>query len=265
MEFYVIHEPPFAVNDSGKCKAQWVGVAQYGTKSFPVIPPGLEKGDSVHVTRDTFEDHIKGTRGLALAPIRTYKEKNNVCRFAVIDIDVCNYTYTWLIVRLYEAGFKFCAFRSKSGGLHLYFFFAETENAGDVITSLSHIIEVFGLAKIFNNKVEIFPKQSVCVQGESQANCIFLPYFNAYNDCPNRMINSNNKLINFEKGLGVIQTMITTLKEIDRILEALPYSDAPYCTQSILLSGKLSEGDYRSNFLMHTAIYLKKKYTDNFY
>jgi len=265
-DFYVLHQPPFAqTGTKGKLKASWVGVAEYGTISFPAVPNGKEKGDYVPVTRQTFEDHLAGKAGLALSPIGSYENRHNVCWFAVIDIDTYGVNYTWLIRRLYEHGFKFSAFRSKSGGLHLYFFFADAEPAAKVIGVLTDIVDAYGLARLYT--AEIFPKQAVCAAGTSQANCIFLPYFNAAHPaaCPNKMITLENKLINIDKGLPLISSAVTTVKELEETVRNLPYSDAPYCTQSLLLSGYLSEGDKRNNFLCHTGIYLKKKYADDFY
>jgi len=57
--FFVCHQKPFAEKE-GKLKASWCGFAAYGTKSFPKIPEGLEKGDLVPVTKERYREHLNG-------------------------------------------------------------------------------------------------------------------------------------------------------------------------------------------------------------
>jgi hypothetical protein len=57
---------------------------------------------------------------------------------------------------------------------------------------------------------------------------------------------------------------VDDLEEINSVLDRLPYGDAPYCVQMILLTGALAENDGRNNFLFSAAVYLKKKYEDGF-
>jgi len=79
------------------------------------------------------------------------------------------------------------------------------------------------------------------------------------------MLTGEGKTVGLVKAISHCETMFTTLKELQTILDGLPYSDAPYCIQAILLTGALAEGDYRNNFLFSAAIYCKKKYMENFY
>jgi hypothetical protein len=58
--------------------------------------------------------------------------------------------------------------------------------------------------------------------------------------------------------------MFTSVKELNSIIDVLPYGDAPYCVQMVLLTGALAENDGRNNFLFSAAIYLKKKYEEGF-
>jgi len=267
--FYVHHQAPF-IEKEGKLKASWCGFAAYGTKSFPKVPEGYEKGDLVPVTKEHYREHLNGGNGIAIAPLCNTKDKNNVCYFAAIDIDVYDVNFTWLIRRLYQLGFKFAAFLSKSGGLHLYFFFTEAESGEKVIGTLNKIVEVFGLNRLFVNdkkksKVEVFPKQATFIPGDKNVNCLFLPYYSAAKDCKNRMLTAEGKLVGIEKAIPVMESMFTSVKEINSALENLPYSDAPFCIQMVLLTGALAENDGRNNFLFSAAIYLKKKYRDDFY
>jgi len=214
---------------------------------------------------------LNGGNGIAVAPLCNTKEKNNVCYFAAIDIDVYNTTFTWLVRRLYRLGFKFAAFLSKSGGLHLYFFFTEAEPGEKVIGALNKIVEVFGLNRLFVNdkkksKVEVFPKQATFIPGDKNVNCLFLPFYNsaAKDGCKNRMFTAEGKLVGIVKAIPVMESMFTSVREIQDTLGNLPYSDAPFCIQMILLTGALAENDGRNNFLFSAAAYLKKKFRDGF-
>jgi hypothetical protein len=265
--FYVKHQPPFHENESGKLTAKWFGFALYNRRNRP--PEDKEEGDLIPVTRNLYKEHLNGGDGLAIAPITNTANKNNVCFFAVIDIDVYDVNFTWLISRLYRNGFKFAAFRSKSGGLHIYFFFSAPEAADKAVRALERIVEVYGLGRLFVNeqkksKVEIFPKQTTFVPGEKNAGCIFLPFYNTANKSRQNMVTAEGKLLGIVKALPLIEDMFTSVKEINRTLDELPYSDAPYCVQMLLLSGALGENDGRNNFLFSAAIYLKKKYNEAF-
>jgi len=272
--FFVKHQAPFTEKE-GKLKASWCGFAVYNKRN--PAPEGKEAGDLIPVTIDHYRDHLNGKDGLAISPLTNVVDENgevkkrNVCYFAAIDIDVYDVNFKWLVRRLYQFGFQFAAFLSKSGGVHLYFFFREAESADKVIETLSKIVEVFGLDRLFVNakkksKVEIFPKQATFIPGETNANCLFLPFYAANKDaCKNKLLTAEGKLLGITKALPVIENMFTSLQEINGVLKKLPYSDAPYCIQMILLTGALAEKDGRHNFLFSAGIYLKKKHRDNFY
>jgi hypothetical protein len=266
--FYVKHQAPFHEEEGGKLKSSWINFAKYNQYNPP--PEGKEDGDLIPVTKALYRDHLNGKDGLAIAPITNTKDKRNVCYHAAIDIDSYNTNFTALIQRLHSDGFQFAAFRSKSGGLHLYFFFINPEPAAKVIAALEKIVEVYGLAKIFRkgeiSKVEIFPKQDSLVPGKDKARCLLLPFYNAArpDECTTKMITPEGKLVGIAKALTLIKDVFSSLKAVNSVIAGLPYDDAPYCIQTILLSGILEENDGRNNFLFHAAIYLKKKYEDSF-
>jgi hypothetical protein len=259
--FFVKHQAPFTEQE-GKRKAAWCGFAVYNKRNPP--PEGKENGDLIPVTKKLYQEHLNGGDGLAIAPLMNTQDKRNVCFYAVLDIDVYGVNFTWLVNRLYRAGFKFAAFLSKSGGLHIYFFFGEPEPGDKVIETLEKIAEVYGLGRLFVNeknkgKVEIFPKQAAFVPGDKNVNCLFLPFYNAANKSRQNMLTAEGKLLGIKKALPVIADMFTSVKELNSTLDGLPYGDAPYCIQMLLLTGALQEGDFRDNFLCCTAIYFKKK------
>ena len=255
--FYVKHQPPFTKDeDTGKVKGKWVGIAKdRATKEI------------LSVTPEKYKEHLTGGDGLALEPLR----ENNKCFFAVIDIDVTDVNYTTLVQRLYKHGLKFAPFVSKSGGLHVYFFFQEEESGKDAMEAVTRVVEIFGLGRLYTSdkgksKVEVFPKHAT-LKPDSQGSCVFLPYYNAANpkNCHNRMISSEGNLLGIEKAITAVQSLFTTVKEINRTLDALPYSDAPYCVQMLTLTGALGEGDGRNDFIFSAAVYLKKKQKENFF
>jgi hypothetical protein len=258
--FFVKHQPPFTEKE-GKLKAAWSLFAEYNKHSPP--PEGKEYGDLIPVTKELYREHLNGGDGLALAPITNTKDANNVCFYAAVDIDAHGADYTGLVGRMYGCGFKFAACLSKSGGLHIYFFFEEAEPAGDVIKALEEVSGVFGLEKLYG-KVEIFPKQASFVPGTSNASCLFLPFYNSANKSRQNLLTAEGKLLGIKKARAVIENMFTTLAELNAALGALPYGDAPCCVQAVLLSGALGEGDRRNEFLFFASIFLKKKYKDNF-
>jgi hypothetical protein len=266
LSFFVKHQAPFA-KKKGKRTAKYVVFAKYNKYNAP--PEGKEEGDFIPVTKELYREHLNGGNGLAVAPLTNTKNKRNVCFFAVIDIDVYNVNFTWLVNRLYRAGFKFAAFLSKSGGLHIYFFFADPEPGDKAIGALEKIVELYGLGRLFANeknksKVEIFPKQAVFVPGDTNVNCLFLPFYDTANKSRQNMLTAEGKLVGIAKALPVIEGMFTSVEEINSTIDALPYGDAPYCVQMVLLAGALAENDGRNNFLFFVAIYLKKKYKDDF-
>jgi hypothetical protein len=266
LSFFVKHQAPFTKKE-GKLKASWCGFAVYNKRNPP--PAGKELKDLIPVTKDLYKDHLNGGDGIAIAPLTNTQDERNVCFYAVIDIDVYGVNFTWLVNRLYQAGFKFAAFLSKSGGLHIYFFFAKAEPGDKVIEALEKVVEVYGLSHLFVNekskgKIEVFPKQAAFVPGEENVNCLLLPFYNTANKSKQTMLTAEGKLIGLKKALPLIEGMFTSVKEVKSTLEALPYGDAPYCVQVILLTGALAENDGRNNFLFHAALYLKKKHTEDF-
>jgi hypothetical protein len=263
-DFFVVHQTPFTYNEKEeKTTASWCGFAKYGSKSFPDIPEGYEAGDFVPVTEDIYKDHLEGIRGIAIAPIMTTGKYKNVCCHAVLDIDV-QANFTWLVNTLYRHGFRFAAFPSKSGGLHIYFFFEGYEPAVKARETLQKVVEAFGLYALYGkDRVEIFPKQAIRT-GEQNAGCLLLPFFDEVHKSNQRLLTAEGKLLGIVKAMPVIEGMFTTLRELNKTLLDLPYSDAPYCMQAILLNGALQEGDHRNDFLFAAAIYLKKKEKENF-
>jgi len=72
--FFVTHRAPFSEKE-GKLKAAWCGFAAYGTKSFPKVPDGKEKGDLTPLTKEHYKEHLADDNGLAIAPLCNTSDK----------------------------------------------------------------------------------------------------------------------------------------------------------------------------------------------
>ena len=277
-ESFVVHAAPFTKDEAkGKYKGKFTGVAVYGKHSYPKVPAGKEEGDCVPLTVEQYRNHLNGEDGVGVSPLlgsveivdgSNKKILYNVCTFGVIDIDTYGVSFTWLVRRLYTAGFRFSAFLSKSGGLHIYFLFRSYESAKEVRELLQTIVAVYGLSRIYvdkqrKSKVEVFPEHAERKPGLHDKG-IFLPFYNIVGDCPNKMLTADGTLVGLEKALPIIESQFTSVKEIKLALDNLPYADAPYCIQMLLLSGALQEGSHRNDFMFTVALYLKLKHgTEN--
>ena len=263
---FVIHQPPFKQEGSGKNKASRVFYALLNPKN---------KGDKTKrpVTVDDYRAHLNGEQGCAIEPLCNVVDEDgtvvarNMCYYGVIDIDVYGDPgkFLHLIRRMYAVGWKFTAFQSKSSGLHIYFMFKKPENAGEVIELLRRIITVYGLDMLYvddkhKSKVEFFPMHATEVPGED-GKCVFLPYFNAASGkAMNRMITVEGSFVGIEQALETIKQNYTSVAEMKETLDKLPYSDAPFCIQMMALTGALNENAGRNKFLFHSCVYFKKKY-----
>jgi hypothetical protein len=269
LSFFTIHAPPFRkAEEKDKIMPSWLGFAKYGTKSFPNVPEGFAKDDFVPLTDDYYRKHLNGELGLAITPIFSTPEKKNVCYHAALDIDI-DTNFTWFVSRMEHFGLKCIPTVSKSNGLHIYFIFSQPEPAAEVIKTLERIITIFGINRLFTNKkdkgkVEIFPKAATCVPGEQNANGLLLPFFDTAHKSKQGMLTAEGKIVGLVKAMPIIESRWTSVKELNAVLDELPYSDAPYCIQMILLTGALAENDGRNNFLFSAAIYLKKSLKENF-
>jgi len=254
--FYVKHQPPFNEDpETGKRKGTWVGIAK-DKSTKEVLPLAIDK----------YKEHLEGGDGVAIEPLLP----DNTCFLAVIDIDEHGINFTPLIKKLYKHGLKFVPFQSKSGGLHIYFFFKSAEPGAKVIETVQRVIDTFGLGRLYTNakgksKVEIFPKHAV-LKPDSLGSCLFLPYYNIAHpdECRQKMISDEGKLLGVVKGLAACPGMFTSVSEINATLDALPYNDAPYCVQMLALTGALGDGDGRNDFIYQVGVYLKKKQKENF-
>lgn len=265
-EKYVVHEAPFKREDSGKLKASRV---------FYAMQNPFDRNDKTKkaVTPEDYAAHLDGTRGCAVDPLCSDtidgKVLRNVCYYGVIDIDVYGGTekFLHLLTRMRQVGWRFTAFRSKSGGLHIYFMFRQAEKAADVTDMLRKIIKVYGLDILYTDskhksKVEYFPMHDTEVPGQD-GKCVFLPYFGALSEdggAGNVMLAADGTDVGMEDAVEALKASYTTVEEMRETFGKLPYSDAPYCIQVLALTGALGANSGRNKFMFHSCVYFKKKY-----
>lgn len=208
------------------------------------------------VDADLMLSHLNGEFGVGICPVTT----DGKCRTAVIDIDYYKGKIRKMLDIIRDYQLPLVPFRSKSGGLHCYLFLSRGVSAKTIRDTLSLIIKVFSLDKMYGEeKVEVFPKQDKVTE-DGFGNAITLPYFNA-EEPYTYLLDLDGNEVPFEEALNQIQKRFTTIEAVREALENLPYNDAPPCLQRILLSGLVGGEDTgRNNFLFSFALYASKKY-----
>ena len=127
---------------------------------------------------------------------------------------------------------------------------------------LNQIIYYFSLDMLYGKaKVEVFPKQE---KAEGFGSSVTLPYFNADNPYT-YLLDLDGNPVPFREAMDYIQHHLTSLEEVKKAIENLPYNDAPPCIQRILISEEVGGEDTgRNNFIFSFAVYAKKKWGNGF-
>lgn len=208
------------------------------------------------VDADLMLSHLNGEFGVGICPVMT----DGKCHLGAIDIDYYKGKIRKMLDIIRDYQLPLVPFRSKSGGLHCYLFLSRGVSAKTIRDTLSLIIKVFSLDKMYGEeKVEVFPKQDKVTE-DGFGNALTLPYFNA-EEPYTYLLDLDGNEVPFEEALNQIQKRFTTIEAVREALENLPYNDAPPCLQRILLSGLVGGEDTgRNNFLFSFALYASKKY-----
>ena len=210
------------------------------------------------VDKDLLIRHLEGDFGVGICPVNA----EGKCYFGVLDIDYYKSKIKRVLKFIKDYQLPLLPFRSKSGGLHVYLILSKAVSAKTMREALNNIAYYFALDSIYGKgKVEIFPKQE---KAEGFGSSVTLPYFNAENPYTYLLDLDGNK-VDFKDALDYIQRHFTSIEEVKKCMEKLPYSDAPPCIQRILLSEEVGGEDTgRNNFLFSYAVYAKKKYGNGF-
>lgn len=120
-------------------------------------------------TQDLWDKHLKGESGLGIIPIKD----NNCCHWGAVDVDVYNLDHASLIRQVEKHGLPGVVCRSKSGGAHLFFFFAAEVPAEYLQPKLVSVAAMLGYGGS-----EVFPKQQkILVERGDTGNFLNMPYF----------------------------------------------------------------------------------------
>lgn len=200
------------------------------------------------VTEELYLKHLKGEQGLGIVPIMD----NNMCWFAVIDVDIYNLDLKELYKRIKKLKLPLILCRSKSGGAHLYLFLKQLMSAIELRPILMQWATMLGYPG-----VEIFPKQDTLAGQEDVGNWINLPYYDA--ERTTRYALFGDKSILLKQFLNKAHK----LRQDPNKLCALPEQakGAPPCLQALFTIG-FPEGSM-NNGLLDCGVYAKKRWPDD--
>lgn len=229
---------------------------------------GKEEGKNETVSKPQldnrqYSDHLQGIQGLGIVPIT----QENQCKFTVIDIDVYDSDVLKFVYALSKFDIPAVPFLSKSGGLHIYTFYKKYIPVEQAIKNARRIVTTLAIDKFIKDKydnsrsVEIFPKQKKLTAGSS-GSWINLPYYN-YATCSTdrrQCALRDSTTLTFFSAMSWIaeQKACEDSAEFNSRMDALPYSDAPPCIQTLYLLGEASEGQ-RNVYLLQVGTYWKNK------
>lgn len=238
------------------------------------------------VTEKMWKEHCDGTKPLGVVPIK----QDNTALWGSIDYDVYGEDLTELIARIEAAKFPLVPCRSKSGGLHLFFFALEPIPAVLMFDLLRMMAAALGIAES-----EIFPKQTELLTERGDfGTWMVMPYFGGDFDGKLKMqvgLRANGGEIGLSEFVRSAEKMRQTEAQTRVILAnigtpapvpakkgkgtrkagdkgpmpaddlTVPYGDGPVCLQMMVAYGGVKTGG-RNNALFHMGVYYKKKFPD---
>jgi len=211
------------------------------------------------LTVEDYRNHLKGEIGLGVVPI--IPTVNTVSWF-VIDVDdyVKEDLHGKLALKIMTMNLPLVICNSKSGGAHLYCFLTEPAPAKDVIEVARKFCKKLGLGP----RTEVFPKQDSIVSNDA-GSWINLPYFGDTRKC---MGTDGHTELTLEEFLQFVHRMEVHPSDLDVRVEELQHreeptdkSKAPPCIDLMVRDG-IEEGG-RDNALTHVAVYMKKRFPDD--
>lgn len=217
------------------------------------------------VTETLYQVHLEGKQGLGIIPIRD----DDTCQWGVIDIDEYGKDFNAAMVakKIYTFQLPAVCTRSKSGGLHVWFFFKDPIPAGKLQAKLEQISNAIGYPS-----VEVFPKQKTMKSGRNAdgkkddrvGNWINLPYFNAYSpECLRYGFDFEGGRLGFTDFLNFAESRAISAEGFLSLALDLPefeFADGPPCLQKLAIVG-FPQGT-RNNGLYNLAVYARKKYSE---
>jgi len=200
---------------------------------------------------ETYKAHLEGKKGLGIVPV----QPGNTCVFGCIDYDAhhkegaSEVDLIALESKVAKLDLPLMVCRSKSGGAHLWAFFAERVQATECKSLLVTWAKQLGIAK----ESEIFPKQVYLSDGQI-GNTINLPYFDA--DKTNRFCVFEGAEIGIIEFIKLSNEHLLSKEEIRGILNE-GHSDAPPCIERMIRNG-VPAGS-RNEAMYNVTIYMRRK------
>ena len=223
------------------------------------------------LTKQDYIDHLEGKKSIGIQPCTD----EGMARFGAIDIDsdaYQNFSYRKYLEIIDAEKLPIVPVKSKSGGLHLYVFFAEDVSAAYVRNFLDKLLFTLNL----KSDTEIFPKQTeLGLAGPDEkpinGNFINLPY---YNKSERVALNLDGTEFTFEQFIQVVEANKKTKQELEEFINAhlrkilgndnQEFSEGPVCLQAITknLDSSNKLADHRDRFLYNYMVFAKKVYAD---
>ena len=218
------------------------GAKAKGQAKTIATPPSLE----------LWENHLNGTVGLGVVPIR----ENNTCTWGAVDVD------EYEDLDLEDLSFKLPAplvlCRSKSGGAHIYLFTSQPVPAKLMRKKLALVARAIG-----RPNEEIFPKQDE-LDESGIGNWINLPYFNV--DSTTRYCLKGGLALSPEDFIAVVGESSLNIQQLvayqpDSIISDAnddEFEDAPPCLRALVKTG--FPAGSRNAALFSMGVYARKKF-----
>ncbi len=215
---------------------------------------GAAKTIMEEASETDYQQHLEGKIGIGIVPLL----KNNKCNFGAIDIDIKGETkltedHFILEARVRALKLPLLLCRSKSDGVHLYFFGREAISARLVQSRLAEWAALLGYGGC-----EVFPKQITRLKETDCGNWINLPLFGA-----ERAAIHEGKQLNTKDALSAAEQLRLSSSELRSFELELSedFSDGPPCLQQLATIG-FQEGS-RNNAMFNVAVYFKSKTPEN--
>jgi len=211
------------------------------------------------LTARIWEKHLNGERSIYVFPLRP----DHTVRWAALDVDI--YTDEDVLKDIYKKVSQYklplIPCRSKSGGLHLYWFFSEPVLAATAIDRIRLIAAFIGQASC-----EVFPKHSELGSHEGSVvygNGLNMPYVKnemryAYRPEDPSYALSATEFLDYAKELSSTNETLNAFMLPD--IEGEPWPDGPPCLNTIFTD--VLNTVHRNDLLFNLVLYFKKSNPD---
>jgi hypothetical protein len=215
----------------------------------------VTEGVSPAIWPELWKGHLSGERRLGVSPILP----DSTCWWFCIDVDFYQEVglYADIADRIKHCGLPLVMTKSKSGGIHLWCFFAKPVLAAKARETAKAFIKKL---KLPADHIDIFPAQDK-VDAASIGNWVNLPYFGETCPC---LGEDGEQTLTLQEFLEYANKRIQHISDLNvkasEKAEARK-SGAPPCIDYAKEHG-VPDG-YRNNFMMHYAVYAMKANPDN--